>query len=255
VTQTTSDCTASGTGASTLALVWNALDHLQTATRTGSGAIAESYQYDDQGRRIAKTSAATTTHWLYDGDAIHAEWTGTMSGLPSAVYAHGGLDQPLLRLTGTTHTPAATQSAYLQDGLGSVVGLANASGTLTASQRFDAWGNRTASTGTIPQYGYTGREPDATGLVYYRARYYHPGIGRFASRDPMGMADGERQPVCGTSACMPRRCPEQVPDERYRPRGSSNPDQLWQYPATDRRLRSEDGQVRHLQFADGKVQR
>jgi RHS repeat-associated protein len=189
VTQTTSDCTASGTGASTLALVWNALDHLQTATRTGSGAIAESYQYDDQGRRIAKTSAATTTHWLYDGDAIHAEWTGTMSGLPSAVYAHGGLDQPLLRLTGTTHTPAATQSAYLQDGLGSVVGLANASGTLTASQRFDAWGNRTASTGTIPQYGYTGREPDATGLVYYRARYYHPGIGRFASRDPMGMAD------------------------------------------------------------------
>ncbi|HNB42930.1 MAG TPA: RHS repeat-associated core domain-containing protein [Burkholderiaceae bacterium] len=189
ITKPTGDCSASGTGASTLTLVWNALDHLQTATRSGSGAIAESYQYDDQGRRIAKTSAATTTHWLYDGDAIHAEWTGTMSGLPGAVYAHGGLDQPLVRLTGTTHTPAATQSAYLQDGLGSVVGLANASGTLTASQRFDAWGNRTASTGTIPQYGYTGREPDATGLVYYRARYYHPGIGRFASRDPMGMAD------------------------------------------------------------------
>ncbi|MDP2825171.1 MAG: RHS repeat-associated core domain-containing protein, partial [Sulfuritalea sp.] len=45
------------------------------------------------------------------------------------------------------------------------------------------------SSGTIPQYGYTGREPDATGLTFYRARYYHPGIGRFASRDPMGMAD------------------------------------------------------------------
>ncbi|CAG0971993.1 partial Toxin subunit YenC1, partial [Anaerolineae bacterium] len=51
------------------------------------------------------------------------------------------------------------------------------------------WGNKTASTGTVPQYGYTGREPDATGLVFYRARYYHPGIARFASRDPMGMAD------------------------------------------------------------------
>ncbi|MCG3188109.1 MAG: hypothetical protein IOMNBAOH_02833 [Rhodocyclaceae bacterium] len=190
VSKTTTDCTATGTGSTTLQLVWNALDHLQTATRSGTGAVTESYAYDDQGRRIQKTSGATTTHWLYDGDALHAEWAGTMSGLPSAVYAHGGLDQPLLRLTGTTHTPAATQSAYLQDGLGSVIGLANASGTLTASQRFDAWGNRTASTGTIPQYGYTGREPDATGLVFYRARYYHPGIARFASRDPMGMADG-----------------------------------------------------------------
>jgi len=66
---------------------------------------------------------------------------------------------------------------------------ANTAGTLTANQRFDAWGVKTSSSGTIPQYGYTGREPDATGLVYYRARYYHPGLGRFASRDPMGMAD------------------------------------------------------------------
>jgi RHS repeat-associated protein len=56
-------------------------------------------------------------------------------------------------------------------------------------QRFDAWGNRTSASGTIPTYGYTGREPDATGIVFYRARYYHPGIGRFASRDPMGMVD------------------------------------------------------------------
>ncbi|MCL5060921.1 MAG: DUF6531 domain-containing protein [Candidatus Thermoplasmatota archaeon] len=58
VTKTTSDCTASGTGATTLALVWNALDHLATATRTGVNAIAESYQYDDSGRRIQKTSGS-----------------------------------------------------------------------------------------------------------------------------------------------------------------------------------------------------
>jgi RHS repeat-associated protein len=100
-----------------------------------------------------------------------------------------GIDEPLLRLTGTTNSPAATQAAYLQDGLGSVIGTTSPTGTLTASQRFDAWGVRTAASGTIPQYGYTGREPDATGMVFYRARYYHPGIGRFASRDPMGMVD------------------------------------------------------------------
>jgi len=189
-TKTTSDCTASGAGATTLALTWNALDHLLTATRTGTNAIAESYQYDDQGRRIAKVGAGGTALYLYDGEDIHAEWTTAMAGMPAAKYVHGAnIDEPLLRLTGTTHSPAAAQAAYLQDGLGSVIGLANPAGTLTASQRFDAWGNRTASSGTIPQYGYTGREPDATGLVFYRARYYHPGVGRFASRDPMGMVD------------------------------------------------------------------
>jgi len=190
VTKTSSDCTASGTGATTLALVWNALDHLNTATRTGANAITESYQYDDSGRRISKTSAGITTSYLYDGDDIHAEWNGSISGNPAAAYVHGaGIDEPLLRLTGATNGPSATQAAYLQDGLGSVIGTTNVTGTLTANQRFDAWGNRIAASGTVPLYGYTGREPDATGMVFYRARYYHPGIGRFASRDPMGMAD------------------------------------------------------------------
>lgn len=170
--------------------MWNALDHLNTATRTGTGAVTESYAYDDSGRRIQKTSGATTTSYLYDGDEIHAEWNGAISGNPAAAYVHGAnIDEPLLRLTGATNSPSATQAAYIQDGLGSVIGTANTAGTLTANQRFDAWGNKTASSGTIPQYGYTGREPDATGLTYYRARYYHPGIARFASRDPMGMAD------------------------------------------------------------------
>jgi len=189
-TKSATDCTSSGTGATTLTLAWNALDHLLTATRTGTNAVAESYAYDDSGRRLKKTSAGTATHYGYDGDDIHAEWSGTLSGMPAAVYAHGvGADEPLLRLTGTTNSPAATQMAYLQDGLGSVIATVNGAGALVSSQRFDAWGNKGATTGTTPTYGFTGREPDATGLTYFRARYQHPGIGRFLSRDPAGMAD------------------------------------------------------------------
>ena len=36
---------------------------------------------------------------------------------------------------------------------------------------------------------YTGREQDATGLYYYRARYYQPAWGRFLQTDPVGYKD------------------------------------------------------------------
>ncbi len=40
-------------------------------------------------------------------------------------------------------------------------------------------------------YGFTGREYDAeSGLYYYRARYYDPQVGRFISRDPIGVVGG-----------------------------------------------------------------
>ena len=49
-----------------------------------------------------------------------------------------------------------------------------------------------ASTGALANpFQYTGREFDAeTGLRYYRARYYEPGIGRFISEDPLGFSAG-----------------------------------------------------------------
>jgi RHS repeat-associated protein len=41
------------------------------------------------------------------------------------------------------------------------------------------------------RYGYTGREYDEyTGLMYYRARFYDPQIGRFISEDPIEFEGG-----------------------------------------------------------------
>ena len=37
---------------------------------------------------------------------------------------------------------------------------------------------------------YTGRENDGTGLYYYRARYYDPGLKRFIADDPIGVEAG-----------------------------------------------------------------
>jgi RHS repeat-associated protein len=63
-------------------------------------------------------------------------------------------------------------------------------GASAVVQRFDAWGNVAAGSGAVPTYGYAAREPDASGLVQMRARYYAPGYGQFISRDPLGLAAG-----------------------------------------------------------------
>src|SRR5207302_8280045 len=57
---------------------------------------------------------------------------------------------------------------------------------------YDSYGQPTASTGTVTNpFRYTGREFDSeTGIYFYRARYYDPGAGRFASEDPAQFAGG-----------------------------------------------------------------
>ncbi|MBI3901772.1 MAG: glycoside hydrolase family protein [Nitrosomonadales bacterium] len=168
--------------------------HTNTARRTHPAAVCaalrspalnETYAYDDQNRRIKKSVGSATTNYLYNGADIHGEYTSWSNA--NAIYTHGpNTDEPLIRI-------AANDTRYYhQDGIGSVVATTDASGYLNAAQLYDAWGNpyQTAQLNSIAQYGYTGREPDGTGLVYYRARYYDPAVGRFAQRDPIGLQGG-----------------------------------------------------------------
>ncbi|MCX5805758.1 MAG: penicillin-insensitive murein endopeptidase [Proteobacteria bacterium] len=162
-------------------ITYDALNRLTQVNKTGQS--TQTYAYDDQGRRISKTVGASTTNFLYNGPDIIAEYTNWTTA--AAQYTHGpNMDDPIIRTAGTA------KQYYHQDGLGSVVAVSDQTGATTGTQRFDAWGNKIAGSGTIPQYGYTGREPDETGLIYYRARYYDPTIGRFTQRDPIGMNGG-----------------------------------------------------------------
>ena len=164
-----------------------------TACSGGPVTIANhGFTYDDQGRRLSKTVGASTTNYLYNGQDILAEYQGWSAAL--AHLTHGpGTDEPLQRVQGTAGQ--ATGMSYMQDGLGSVVAAvphdAVNGGATVGTQRFDAWGNQVAQSGAaVPLYGYTGREPDATGLIYYRARYYDPSVQRFTQRDPIGWDGG-----------------------------------------------------------------
>jgi len=77
---------------------------------------------------------------------------------------------------------------YCYDGLGSVLGEVDAAGNLTASRKYDVYGLvRAGDSGTsrhkcVGSLGHTSE--DATGVVYMRARWMDPALGRFISEDP-----------------------------------------------------------------------
>jgi RHS repeat-associated protein len=145
-----------------------------------------SYVYDPFGRRIEKTEAGVTTRYQYDGLDVVAEYD---AGGLAATYVFGpGIDEVLKLKRGTT------VAAYHSDGLGSVLALSTP-GFYRNRYVYSAFGelvNATSSGGPplANAYTYTGRELDASGLYYYRARYYLPSAGRFLTPDPLGLAGG-----------------------------------------------------------------
>ena len=144
------------------------------------------YRYDAQGRRIEKDVNGALTRYVYDDDAILLEYDGTDA--LQATYSHGEeIDQPLAMTRG------ADSYFYHTDHLGSVRLLTDAAGNVANSYDYDAFGNLEATSfETVANpYTFTARERDAeSGLMFYRARYYDPRIGRFISEDPIGF-EGE----------------------------------------------------------------
>ena len=170
------------TGITTYA--WDFENRLTSVTLPASGGTV-SFKYDPFGRRIYKSSSTSTSVYAYDGDNLIEETNG--SGAVVARYSQGlNIDEPLAM------SRSSATSFYNADGLGSITSLANAAGALAQTYTFDSFGKQTASTGSLTNpFQYTGRESDSeTGLYYYRARYYDPGVGRFINEDPVGFEGG-----------------------------------------------------------------
>ena len=86
----------------------------------------------------------------------------------------------------STGEASSTERYYpITDHHGSVRLLTDSSGNVVNSYTYTPYGEVTASSSspTIP-YLYTSEQQDETGLIYLRARYYDPELGRFISRDP-----------------------------------------------------------------------
>jgi len=157
--------------------VWNARNQLASMNLG-----ANAFQYDPFGRRVAKTISGSTTNYLYDRVNVAQELAG---GVPTANLLSGGIDEVF------TRTDAAGARHFLTDALGSSLALADSTGTLQTQYTYEAFGSTTVTgQASSNAYEYTGRENDATGLYFYRARYYSPSLQRFVTEDPLTFLSG-----------------------------------------------------------------
>ena len=178
-TTLTYDLNGNLTGDGTNTYTWNARNQLASI----SGPIPASFVYDPLGRRQRKTINGTVSDFVYDGlnpvkEAVGATTVDLLTGL--------GIDEYLTRTTG------GTTEYFLGEALGSTVGLTDGAGAVATEYSYEPFGTVAASgTSSGNELKYTGREDDGTSLYYYRARYYHPGLQRFISEDPIGFAGGD----------------------------------------------------------------
>jgi RHS repeat-associated protein len=153
---------------------WNARNQL-TATSAGGASFA----YDALGRRVSATVNGVTSSYLYDGLN-----PAMMSG--NQTIAGAGLDEIYAQISST-----GTTTNYLRDGLNSTVALTDGNANTSATYSYSPYGDSAVTGSATTPLQFTGRENDgATGLYYYRARYYSPQLGRFISEDPTGLGAG-----------------------------------------------------------------
>ncbi len=92
----------------------------------------------------------------------------------------------------TVHSPGQ-ESYFLTDHIGSVVAAASSSGSVVAQRGYFTFGSerRTAVIGSgadNAEYGFVGKErSQASGFLYFEARYLDPATGRFLRPDPYGV--------------------------------------------------------------------
>ena len=133
--------------------------------------------YDATGLRMAALEDDTYTEYIYDRDNIIAEYDQNEQRTIRYVRGDDLISQK---------DKQGSISYYLHNAHGDVTTLVDSAGNVRNSYSYDAFGNITSYTEQVEnRFRYAGEQYDtATGLIYLRARYYDPKIGRFTQEDP-----------------------------------------------------------------------
>lgn len=149
-------------------------DEFNQLVKLMNGSNVNTYSYNGEGMRVAKTIGDVTTLYGYEYDKPVIESDGTNF---TAVNLYG---------TNLISRTADNQTLYYQfNGHADVVGLIDDDGVLVASYYYDAFGVPTETSGDIENpFRYGGYVYDnETGLYYIKSRFYDATIARFIQED------------------------------------------------------------------------
>ena len=170
-------------GSNGLGFAYNAKDQTTSVTGIFGAQLSMGYADSGQAERTSAGGSAYVNSSLGIGSETKSGQTTYYTRTPS-----GHLISQ--RTAGGTYY-------YLFDGLGSVVGMVDASGNIVARYGYDPYGQQVQKRGRDASpsdtsiadgnpFRYTGAYLDATGFYKMGERYYDPARGRFTQLDPLG---------------------------------------------------------------------
>ena len=162
----------------------------------------ESYTYDGLNQLIAYSDGDNTSYYKYNtnglryektvnGQRINHVWNAAQQ-IIADIY-HGDYYEADCYIRGTNlaakyrylNAVKSDYTYYIQNAHGDVVNLADSTGAITKTYKYDAFGvEKNIDDSDVNAFRYCGEYFDnETGTIYLRARYYAPTTGRFISRD------------------------------------------------------------------------
>jgi len=150
------------------------------------------FTYDGLGNRLALTINGQARRFVLDrmGALTQVLVESDTNNSPIAYYVNGlGLEQGI--------SSSGIVATYHYNIQGSTVALTDSGGKVSDSYAYDSFGVLANSDGDSPQpFRYLGRYgifDDSTGLLYARARYFSPNLGRFFTKDIASSHDDDGQ--------------------------------------------------------------
>ncbi|MEZ6032037.1 MAG: RHS repeat-associated core domain-containing protein [Planctomycetaceae bacterium] len=189
-------------------LTWDAWNRL-VKVADGANTVAE-YQYDGANRRIVKKlynggTLSQTKHIYLSSKSQVLEERVDASTSADRQFTWGTryIDDLVLRARDTDTNGSLDETVYvLQDANWNVTAVADTSGAVVERFVYTPYGQSTVLDAAFTtdsdgisdvawEYRFSSREFDGeTAMHYLRSRYYHQQLGRFCSRDPIGLLDG-----------------------------------------------------------------
>jgi RHS repeat-associated protein len=150
-------------------------DHANQLVGVSGAGVTASYAYNGLIDRLQETVNDVTTSFTMD---MESGLTQALSdGSYTYMYGRGRIAQ---------HGSGGAEY-FLGDALGSVRQMVNGEGEVILTKEYEPYGKGLNSSGSgETSYGFTGEYLSSQDLIYLRARWYLPNIGRFITRDKWG---------------------------------------------------------------------